>query len=80
MMIGLYAIMSDYCTILRDYFSDQVIFPMIIAHGTIIFPIIFPIMSNYFTLFFLLFLIMSWCRHPENGNVQTAILDPIMKE
>jgi hypothetical protein len=48
---------------------------------TIIFSIIFPIMSaiifsiisDYCSLF-------SGCRHPENGNVQTAILDPIMEE
>ena len=47
---------------------------------TIIFPIIFPIMTHYFVLIFLLFPIMTGYRHQENGNVQTAILDPIMEE
>ncbi len=46
------------------------------THGTII----FPIMTQYFSLFFLLFPIMTGCRHPKNGNVQAAILDPIMEE
>lgn len=45
------------------------------THGTIIFPIIFPVMTNYFSLFFLLFLIMTGCGHPDNGTVQTAIVD-----
>ncbi len=52
-----------------------IIFP-IMTHGTII----FPIMTHYFSLFVLLFPIMTGCRHPKNGNVQTAILDPIMEE
>jgi hypothetical protein len=46
---------------------------------TIIFPIIFPIMSDYTRLFFRFFTIISRPRHPENGNVPTAILDPIME-
>ena len=60
-------------------FPIQVIFP-IMTHGTIIFPIIFPIMTHYFSLFFLLFSIMTGCWHTENGNVQTAIIDPIIDE
>ena len=56
-----------------------IIFP-IMTHGTIIFPIIFPIMTHYLSLFFLLFSIMTGCRHPENGNVQPAILDPLTGE
>ena len=56
-----------------------IIFP-IMTHGTIIFPIIFPIMTHYLSLFFLLFSIMTGCRHPENGNVQPAILGPLTKE
>ena len=69
--------MADFALLYAIIFTIifTIIFPSI-AHGTII----FPIMSDYFTLFFRLFPIMSWCRHPENGNVQTAILDPIMKE
>ncbi len=49
-------------------------------HGTIIFPIIFPVITDYFSLCFLLFSIMTGCLHPENGNVQTAILDPFTEE
>ena len=56
-----------------------IIFP-IMTHGTIIFPIIFPIMTDYVSLFFLLFSIMTGCRHPENRNVQPAILDPLTEE
>ena len=37
-------------------------------------------MTHYFSLFFLLFSIMTGCRHPENGNVQPAILGPLTKE
>ena len=50
------------------------------THRTIIFPIIFPIMTDYVSLFFLLFSIMTGCRHPENRNVQPAILDPLTEE
>ena len=60
-----------------------IIFPIffpIMTHGTIIFPIIFPIMTHYLSLFFLLFSIITGCRHPENGNVQPAILDPLTGE
>ena len=56
-----------------------IIFP-IMTHGTIIFPIIFPIMTHYLSLFFLLFSIMTGCRHPENENVQPAILDPFTEK
>ena len=41
----------------------------------IIFPIIFPIMTHYCSLLYLLFSIMTGCLHPENGTVQTAIVD-----
>ncbi len=49
---------------------------------TIIFPNIFPItsMSDRTRLFFRLFTIISRHWHPENEDVQTAILDPIMEE
>ena len=60
-----------------------IMFPInypIMTHGTIIFPIIFPIITDYFSLSFLLFSIMTGCRHPENGNVQPAILDPFTDE
>ena len=63
-------------------YAQAIIFPIIfpiMTHGTIIFPIIFPIqvITHYLSLFFLLFSIMTGCRHPENGNVQPAILDPL---
>jgi glycerol-3-phosphate acyltransferase PlsY len=48
----------------------------IMANGTIIVPII----RYYCSLFFLLFSIIVGYRHQENGNVQTARLDPIMEE
>jgi hypothetical protein len=37
-------------------------------------------MSDHTRLFFRLFTIILRCLHPGNGNVQTAILDPIMEE
>ncbi len=61
---------------MRDYTLYAIIF-------TIIFTIIFPIIAIIFTIiaiFFRLFPFISWCRHPENGIVLTAILDLIMKE
>jgi hypothetical protein len=66
-MISLYAIMLDYFTIIRDCFYDYV-------------TIIFPIITDYKRLFSRLFPIISGCRHPKDGNVQTAILDPITEE
>ena len=63
-MICLYAIIRDYFMIIHDYFYDY-------------FYDYFPIISDYTRLFFLLFTIISLHRHPENGNMQTAILDPI---
>ena len=56
-----------------------IIFP-IMTLETIIFPIIFPIMTYYCLLFFLLFSIMTGCRQPQEGNVQTAIIDPFTEE
>jgi hypothetical protein len=50
------------------------------THGTIVFPITFPVMTHYFVLFLLLFSIMTGCQHPENGNVQTAIIGPFTEE
>ena len=66
-MISLYAIMRYYSTIIRDYFYDY-------------FTIIFPIITDYKRLFLRLFPIISGCRQPKDGNVQTAILDPITEE
>ena len=40
----------------------------------------FSIITHYFSLFFLLFSIMTGARHPKNGNVMTAILDPFTEE
>jgi hypothetical protein len=54
-----------------------IIIPLM-THWTIVFPI-FPIMPHYFPLFFLLFSIMTGCRHPENGNVQTANIDSLTR-
>ena len=66
-MISLYAIMRDYSTIIRDYFYDYL-------------TIIFPTITNYTQLFLRLFPIISGRLHPKDGNVQTAILDPITEE
>ena len=47
-------------------------------------PIISPIISrlfyDYTRLFYRLYAIISRRRHPENGNVQKAILDSITEE
>ncbi len=40
----------------------------------------FSIMTHYFSLFFPLFSIMTWGLHPKNGNVQSAIPDPLTQE
>ncbi len=66
-MISLFAIMRDYFTIIRDYFYDY-------------FTIIFPIITDYTRLLLRLFPIISGRRHPKDGNVQTAIRDPITEE
>jgi hypothetical protein len=66
-MIPLYAIMRDYSTIISDYFYDY-------------FTIIFPIITDYTRLFLRLFPIISGRLHPKDGNVPTAILDPITEE
>ncbi len=66
-MIPLYAIMRDYFTIIRDYFYDY-------------FTDYFAIVLRLYPLFLRLFAIISRHLHPENGNVQTAILDPITEE
>ena len=62
-MISLFAIMRYYSTIIRDYVYDY-------------FTIIFPIITDYTRLLLRLFPIISGRRHPKDGNVQTAILDP----
>jgi hypothetical protein len=64
-MIPFYAIMRDYFTIIRDYFYDY-------------FYDYFAIVLRLYVIFFLFFTIIPRRWHPENGNVQTAILDPIM--
>jgi len=66
-MISLFAIMRYYSTIIRDYFYDY-------------FTIIFPIITDYTRLLLRLFPIISGRRHPKDGNVQAAILDPITEE
>jgi hypothetical protein len=66
-MIPLYTIMRDYFTIIRDYLP-------------IISPIIIRLFYDYTRLFYRLYAIISRRWHPENGNVQTAILDPITEE
>ncbi len=78
-MIGLYHVITHYNTIIRYYFPYYFSY-----YDTLDYPIIFPITSitDYFSLSFLLFSIMTGCRHPENGNVQPAILasDPFTEE
>ncbi len=66
-MTALHAIMRDYFTIIRDYFHDY-------------FTDYFAIIYDYTRLFYRLHAIFLRRRHPENGNVQTAILHPIMEE
>ena len=63
-MIGLYAIIHDYGTIIRDYFSDY--FPDYFSDYVGLNAIILSIISEI--------PIISGCRHPENGNVQIAYL------
>ncbi len=63
-MIPLSAIMRDYVTIIRDYFTDYFT----------------DFFTDYTQLFYRLYAIISWRLHPENGNVQTAILQPITKK
>ena len=46
----------------------------------IISPIILRLFYDYTRLFYRLYAIISRRRHPENGNVQKAILDPITEE
>ncbi len=49
----------------------------------IILPIILRLFYDYTRLFYLLYAIILRRRHPENGNMQTAILqasDPVMEE
>ncbi len=66
-MTALYAIMRDYFTIIRDYFTDY-------------FTDYFAIILRLLRLFYRLYAIISRRRHLENGNVQKAILDPITEE
>ena len=66
-MTPLYAIMRDYVTIIRDYFTDYL-------------TIILRLFYDYTRLLYRLYATISRFRHPENGNVQTAIFHPIMEE
>ena len=88
-MIGLFAIIAHYGTIIRYYCAYYCTYyctyygtwvPIIRYYCTYYSPLFAPIIRYYCSLFFLLFSIMAGCRHPENGNVQTAILEPIMEE
>ena len=76
-MIGLFAIILHYGTIIRYYCTYYCTY---YGNGFLLYAIIAPIIRYYCSLFFLLFSIMAGCRHLENGNVQTAIPDPIMEE
>jgi hypothetical protein len=58
--------MRDYFTIIRDYFYDY-FYDLRLFY-------------DYTRLIFRLYTIISRHQHPENGNVQTAILDPITEE
>ncbi len=60
--------MRDYFMIMRDYFPYY--FSEYIS----------DYVGFYAIFFFRLFTIISRRRHPENGNMQSAILDPIMEE
>ena len=88
-MIGLFPIIVHYGTIIRYYCAYYCTYyctyygtwvPIIRYYCTYYSLLFSPIIRYYYSLFFLLFSIMAWCRHPKNGNVQTAILDPIMEE
>ena len=60
--------MRDYVTIIRDYFTD---------YFTDYFAIILRLLRLFYRR---LYAIISRRRHPENGKVQKAILDPITEE
>jgi hypothetical protein len=87
-MIGLFAIIAHYGTIIRYYCTYYCTYYCSYDYGTWVqVPItltLYPlsIIHYYCSLLFLfkLFSIMAGCRHLENGNVQTAIPDPIMEE
>jgi hypothetical protein len=66
-MILLYALMRDQFTIIRDCFYDY-------------FTDYFAIILRLYAIIFRIFTTISRHRHPENGNVQTAILDPTTEE
>ena len=84
-MIGLFAIIVHYGTIIRYYCAYYCTYyctyygtwvPIIRYYCTYYSLLFAPIIRYYCSLFFLLFSIMVGCRHPKNGNVQTAILKP----
>ena len=88
-MIGLFAIIAHYCTIIRYYCTYYCTYycsyygtwvPIIRYYCTYYSLLFAPIIRYYCSLFFLLFSIMAMCQHLENWNVQTAIPDPIMEE
>ncbi len=49
-------------------------------HMGLFFFYYFSFMIHYSSLFFILFSIMTGCQHPDNGTVQTAIIDPCTEE
>ena len=71
-MIGLFAIIARYGTIIRYYCTYYCTY-----YGTISRYYSLLLFAGYYcSLFFLLFSIMAGCLHQEKGNVQTAILKP----
>jgi hypothetical protein len=80
-MIGLFAIILHYGTIIRYYCTYYcTCYCTYYGNGFLIYAIIAPIIRYYCLLVFLLFSIMAGCLPLENGNVHTAIPDPIMEE
>ena len=88
-MIGLFAIIAHYGTIIRYYCAYYCTYyctyygtwvPIIRYYCTYYSLLFAPIIRYYCSLFFLLFSIMAGCWRLENGNVQSAIPDPIMEE
>jgi hypothetical protein len=85
-------IIRDYFIEIRDYFTEIIwnnrvwwsvymrLCAIILRLLAIIFKIIFLIISDYTRLYFCFFTIISRRQQPENGNMQTAILDPITEK
>ena len=76
-MIGLFAIILHYDTIICYYCTYYCTY---YGNGFLLYAIIAPIIRYFCLLVFLLFSIMAGCLPLENGNVHTAIPDPIMEE